>query len=392
MYCTKKKNIKTMLHICDLSALASGKQIIYEAIQLWNYRDKLKADLIENSILEGILGATKELGLKIKKYPIYMPFRDSDEEDINLKDKGRKIFIEDIKRITSSTFAVIGFSDGLAKDSGVFFEYGMAVAQKIPTLLVVSDFFYFSNRYKDIEGKMRDGISYYIDPLVEYALGKVLIKNDLPSVKDELIPTTRSLQKQKGKKRQFRRRLEIGFNELRVLIRKETENLCLDPAKYIKDIDILIHTKRDNYVYIEIEGIHEWQIEKMLCIADELNKVGIPTRIPKRFNTKYQHEYFKKYGKSVAEKLGREDLKTAIGSTLIIINGEGWDVPISSAFLQGISFVQRKPIILYYTGNRQINSESGLEMIVNLMLEYSATKIASSTKQTIKFVKDLILR
>ncbi len=372
----------------NLKQLTNGEKIIYEVIQLWNYKDKLEADAIESAILKGIKLASEQRGLKINSYPVFMPFRDSDEEDITDADKARKIFKADIVRLNQNTFGLIGFSDGLVKDAGAFFEYGRGITLRLPTLYIISDFFYFSNRYKDWQQFSKESITYFIDPIIQCSLGKLIINNDLPQPRCKLIPTSHFYNLQIKKKKQFGSRLRKGFEKLMNLIKKETCQFCLNPHNYVKPINKFINHNIRNYVYIDMEGICEWQIEKMNQIKILLDKYKIKAKLSQRFNPVKQNEYYKKYGSKAIQQLASDDLKMAINSKLIVTNGDGWDMPAGSAFIQGLASGLNIPVLLYYTSNRQLNAKGGTETLLNLMLEYSAYNIVSSTTDLINEIVD----
>lgn len=365
--------------------LAKGDLVIYEIIQLWNYRDKTKADIFEDALLTGIEKASQALSIPLEKYPVFMPFRDSDEEDIVVEDKGKVIFDEDMARIDCSTYAMIGFSDGLVRDGGAFFEYGRAAALGIPTLLFISDFIYFTNRYKDCGG-MKENVIYYVDPVVEYSLGKILIKNDLPLPPEDLLTSSRNIKYAKAKKQQFRWRLDSGFSELMAIVSSETERLCLQPENYINTFHSSSDMKETNYVYLEFEGICEWQIQKMLEITHTLNKFDIRVKTPQRFDRDLQERC---NSEEAFKELALTDLHAALGASAIVTCGENWDVAPGPAFIQGIASVKKIPVVLYYTANRQFNAKGGTETLVNLMIEYSATKIAKSTKELVSQIVEI---
>ncbi len=373
----------------QLARLARGDVIIYEIIQLWNYRDKLKADCIEQAIFEGVELACHDAGLALDAYPVFMPFRDSDEEDITAADKGHLIFDADMERIDRDTFAMVGFSDGLAKDGGAFFEYGRAAALGIPTVLFVSDFPYFANRYKDWPGASREGIVYPVDPVVMAGIGEVIVKCDLPLEGADAIPTSRDIAAQLRKKEQFRRRLGCGFDGLLRVVRDTVRSVCVRPYDYVKHLACEELGHRQPYVYLEFEGICEWQIAKMAEIAKGLEEKGIAVATPVRFSRTHQEDFISRHGVGAMKALGAWDLHVAMRASTVVTCGEGWDVPVGPAFVQGVASARHIPCLLYYSANRQLNAKGGTETLVNLMLEYSATKVVSSTQEMMDSVESI---
>ncbi|MBN2572564.1 MAG: hypothetical protein JXA68_10585 [Ignavibacteriales bacterium] len=365
----------------SLQSLATGQKQIYEVIQLWNYKDKSKADDIESAIIRGIQRACAKSGIHLEKYPVFMPFRDSDEEDIVIEDKGKFIYDADIERLNYKTFGLMGFSDGLAKDSGAFFEFGRGVSLNLPTILFVSDFFYFSNRYKDWDTRNKEILTYYVDPIIQASLGKVLVSNELPVVYKTLLSNSDVFDLHIKKKKQFIGRLNKGFEILISKIENITSSFVLNPQNFI--IPIPPRNVTDKYVYLEFEGISEWQNEKMAYISKQLNKYNIEVKIPDRFKTEKQIQYNNRYGQEALKYLGLHDFEKAINASLIVTCAEGWDISIGPAYVHGIASGYNIPTILYCSNNRQFNAKGGTETIVNLMIEYSSDKIVSSTNELI---------
>ena len=371
----------------DISQLASGEKMIYQAIQLWDYRSKLKADDFETAILKGIDAALSKSNLLLEKYPVFLPFRDTDEDDIVDPDKARVIYEGDMARLAEKTFAIIGFNDGLAKDSGECFEYGCAAALGIPSIMTLSDFEYFTNRYKDTAKTLL--LQYVIDPVVVAGVGKIIVENTLPLPPDESpLPTSREIKEQLEKKAQFRKRLEVGMKLLYNRVAEETENICLHPGMYIPDIPRIPEKSEGvKTVYLAMEGLYQWQIEKMDELQETLEAEGFKVYRSMRFDPRHQKEFVRKYGDNAVVELGRYDLRNVIESDIVVTLGDGADMPAGPSFIQGYAKTLDKKVVLYYSGNQQIDAEGGTQTLVNLMLEYSADKIAYSSEMVVEYVK-----
>ena len=373
-----------------LEKLARGEQTIYQAIQLWDYRSKQKADDFETAVIKGVVNAASSQGLTVDKFPAFMPFRDSDEDEIQSDDKAKVIYDADMDRLADKTFAIIGFNEGLAKDSGECFEYGRAAALDIPSILTISDFEYFSNRYKDVENQ-ESILTYPIDPVVMAGVGKVLVLNEIPSLGEETVPTSRDFATEMAKKVQFRDRLDAGARKMYDVVAKETENLCLDREAYIRDIPMPdANAESDGKtVYLALEGLYEWQREKMDEMQAKLEADGFTVYRSQRFDADTQRDFVAQYGSEQAVyELGRADLEKVAKADIVITLGDGADMPAGPSFIQGYARTTDKKVITYYTGNAQVDAHGGTQMLVNLMLEYSADRIARDTDEVIEYARE----
>ena len=384
--------------------LLSGKLVVYEVIQLWNYRDKIKGDDFETAILEGIHQAAGERGLPLEGFPVFLPFRDSDEEDLQSDDKAGEIYRADCLRLTEQCFSVIGFTEGLAKDAGVMWEYGFAYAVGLPTLLFVSDFFWW--RMGRLGGEFR-GDTFILDPLVDACIGKVVVENDLPMDGEMLLPTVRDPDAQILKKEQFRRRLERGRTKLLERVRDETRAMCLDGDPFIASPP---HVRGGDqsaagggaggaggdgggaasgtgHVFVEGEGASEWQRMMMAEVGSRLEGEGFAVQTSSRFDVVERGE--RGEPGSLAEDI-QSDVEGVRDAQALVILAEGWDVAPGSAFLQGYAAALGIPIVVYFGGDRVFEAHGGTRMWVNLMLEYSADAMARSMDELPTAVKRAI--
>ena len=100
---------------------------IYFATKLYNAYDKLRTLRLEEYLIK-----------RLPKLETYMPYRDSDEENIT-KNWKQTIFQRDISEINSSDF-VIGYWDGPCFDEGVGFEIGYALMKGKRVIILNDDF------------------------------------------------------------------------------------------------------------------------------------------------------------------------------------------------------------------------------------------------------------
>jgi len=120
---------------------------IYLATRLYNLDDKLRTCKLENYLKE-----------RFDDVSVYMPYRDSDEENISADNWKQDIFTMDIKAINECDI-LIGYIDGPEFDEGVGFEIGYALTKQKNVYIINSDFISYS-----IDGT----ISKNIDPIIDY--------------------------------------------------------------------------------------------------------------------------------------------------------------------------------------------------------------------------------
>ncbi len=119
---------------------------IYLITRLFNFDDKLRTCKLEKYLKENF------------NVSIYMPYRDSDEENISKKNWKEDIFKLDIKAIDKCDI-IIGYLDGPEFDEGVGFEIGYAITQLKQVIMINSDFINY--KYNRTQSKN-------IDPLIDY--------------------------------------------------------------------------------------------------------------------------------------------------------------------------------------------------------------------------------
>lgn len=80
-----------------------------------------------------------ELALRVGEGHVFLPFCDTDEEDLVAEVKGRRLFELDRDRLRTLR-ALIAIVHGPSLDDGVCMEIGYAAALRIPILLMTTDF------------------------------------------------------------------------------------------------------------------------------------------------------------------------------------------------------------------------------------------------------------
>ena len=108
---------------------------IYFVTKLYNAFDKLRTLRLEKYLVD-----------RLSDLKVYMPYRDSDEENIKSNWK-QTIFQKDISELNSSDF-VIGYWDGPCFDEGVGFEIGYALAKGKRVIILNDDFLSYGSLQK----------------------------------------------------------------------------------------------------------------------------------------------------------------------------------------------------------------------------------------------------
>lgn len=70
----------------DQVALAEGQQIIYLATRLFDLSERLSSTKLESAIWRGMIRGFESINVKPLNYPIYMPFRDTNEDQLHDRD------------------------------------------------------------------------------------------------------------------------------------------------------------------------------------------------------------------------------------------------------------------------------------------------------------------
>jgi nucleoside 2-deoxyribosyltransferase len=359
--------------------LAKGELTIYHCCQLFDYRSKIQSDEFESAMLRGVNAAASKRKLDIEKYPVFMPFRDTDQSKLAGADVTYEIYKMDMSHLDSVTFAVIGFSDGLGKDSGEMFELGRCFAMGLPSIIASSDFFWLSNRWLD--GSQKELLQFPFDPVIMAGVGKVVLHSDIPSLGEDTVLASRDWASMTVKKAQHRRRLEAGFAEFHNKIAQETERLCLQPSDFVKAVPA--DKGLGQTVYLALEGIYEWQVQKMDELQKALEGKGLRVLRDRRFEAARQREFCERFGDNAVVELGRADLADLVRSDVVVVTCDAAEAPAGPAFMQGYARTAEKKVIDYCTGNMQMNGPGGYRSLVNSMLHYSADVIASSSQEVV---------
>jgi nucleoside 2-deoxyribosyltransferase len=359
--------------------LANGKRKIYLGIRLYDYIEKIKASMFETAVISGVKEAFNEMGVDLKYFPTFMPFRDTRENEIISQNKAKIIYQQDIKRLNKELFATIGYLNDPSKDDGICMELGYNFALSMPSLIAITDFIWYSSR-------AIPELEFLIDPVLLRIIGKTIHKYELPPSENAYI--TQNLEDMEKIKFDFYRRLKIAFQDVLNLVQFHTRRLVLNPEEYVSTP--IEYEENEKSIYIDFGGgKHEWERKMMNYLSKTLKKMNYTVFESKRHKESNQRNIYDKFGEKAPIELGEIDIQNAMGSNMIIVCGDGAEVDGGTAAIQGIAKAMNKPIILYYSGNLEIHGEGKHRMIRNLMLEHSADILVTEIKAIPKFVEKL---
>jgi hypothetical protein len=108
----------------------------------------------------------ERLAAKVGAERVFLPFCDTDEEDLVAEVKGRRLFELDQERL-SRLDAMIAVLHGPSLDDGVCMEIGYAAASGVPVLLLTTDFQTYSLTY---DSAPLD----FPDPLIQAVANRVI--------------------------------------------------------------------------------------------------------------------------------------------------------------------------------------------------------------------------
>ena len=343
-----------------LDTLAAGESIIYIATRLFDYSEKIKAEDIEQAVKKGIHRAMRKVGIAPKKdfSPTFVPFRDTTQKGggrVSAQQDGgdqlnRRIYLEDTARLNRS-FALIGFFDGLSKDEGVCMEIGYAYGIGRPIILVMSDFV-----RADFKG-VPDS-EHLVDPVIGAIASKIIYQYSISETEAS-----------------FRDQLQASLEMLYSKVEEETYLLSLKDAKkaeeHRQEIPITLDLKYD--VCIDFGGgLFEWQRILQERLAENLIHNGSSVTICDRYS------YYANHVNDVAiTDLGWRDIKKVQSSKIVVTCSDSTEMDSGTAALQGFSRAVGKKVLLYNSKTTNMVGDTKYRSSRNLMIDYSAHKIAS---------------
>lgn len=318
----------------------TDKNVIYICTKLFNYNDKLQAEYFEESLK------------KIQNTSIFMPFRDTDENNIVGPNRTKIVYDADIERLNSGEIILLAaLYDGICKDEGISFEIGYAYGKGIPIFLVNTDFIWYAINERE----------FLFDPVVEYMSSGCTHYYEI----DANIPFKQALVL--GQRKAF----DIAANEISKILQSNNdshENVC--------------RGEKNRDVFIDFNGgKFEYQREYAIWLKNELSKKNISVVIADR--------YCDNSAISNSQK-GLHDIECLLDSKCYICLGDEPEISSGTAALLGLARCSGIKTILYESSDVEIHGENGHRMKKNLMIDFSIDRVAKTKKQIIDIILEEI--
>ena len=207
---------------------------IYICTKLFNYNDKIQAEYLETALKNKL------------NCDIFMPFRDTDENNLIGLNRTKIIYDSDIERLNSGkVILLVALYDGICKDEGISFEIGYAYGKGIPIFIINTDFIWYAIGEKE----------FLFDPIVstmcsgyfhQYAI------SENSSFYEALISS---------QKRAF----ELAAEKIAELLTKKTIPSCV----FCEDLS-------NHKVFIDFGGLrYEYQREYVEWLTKRLQAIGL---------------------------------------------------------------------------------------------------------------------
>ncbi len=333
----------------SLQQLASGEKLVYVFTRLFDIHDKLQAEEMEQATLDGIRLAFKKLNiLPLVTAPLtFVPFRDTNQENIAAEDKALVIYQEDLKRL-QRCLLTIGFLDGLSKDEGISFEIGYCYGTGVPVIGVFTDF--LRREYTGLPGS-------------EHISDPVLMNMLTSYIQDYEI---------RGSGGSFEMRLRRTLNSVYRKTSAEVTKVLLQENRPRLNKNNLSPID----VYVDFGGGQfEWESMMQIMVADALWTSGYSVTTSQRYAPTMPDE------KVTAEWIlnrGQMDIQALTSAEVVVICSDMEEMSPGTAALQGLARALGKFIILVDTRTINWIGTGTYKTSRNLMIKYSADMIVKS--------------
>lgn len=319
--------------------------IIYIAHRLFALHDRMLAATLADKLA------------KQSNWPIFLPYCDTKEDTVIVPKKGFYLFQEDVKRLQDLK-SLVAILHGPGYDDGVCMEIGFAYRMGVPLVFLTTDFLTYSFG--------RDSKQFVMsDPLLEALNAKILQISD-PASEGTETPNHSKYQ-------QFYNRNERSLDY--AIDEAVGQVLSVGNQQHVK-IPARANKKK---VYMEVSpyGFTEHIDRFKHCVE----KMGWEFYCSSRFTQ----------AEVSTEEATHRDLHEALESSILILDGNGPEVPIGSSVLAGISLAEKKKTILLYTGSQVTHAHGREENARNLMLLYGCSAMAQTPKQAEEMLVSEIL-
>lgn len=345
--------------------LLNGEKIIYIATKLFNISDKMAGNTLEQKVYAILKNCVNDEGNKLEVYPLYLPFRDTNEDQLlGCENAFQIIYDADINRL-ERLHSLITYLDDPTKDDGICMEIGYAYANNVPIILLSSDVQYYR-----IDRKY----AYHSDPIIHRMIAEYIYMPEIPVSKYEISSDCLDMELVS---REYTERLKRAEDNILEKLTPIIRRLYKDYDSYIP-VPITSELIRKNVCIDVLGGRYEWSkiIEKK--IIDGLVRHGITYYCTERFSSKEE---------SVIVR-GENDIKMLLSCDTLIVCADGTETDAGASALIGMAKKLKKTIVLYYSSACDI-LEGDSSCLRNLMIELSADFICTTYNDVIDTIVKL---
>lgn len=297
------------------------RNVIYILTKLFNVNDR-KASLRLNNIIcrwieEGELSSFEKC---------FLPYRDSNDQVKNLKNKTFEIFKMDCQTIKNAKI-LVGYCDGPSYDSGIGFEIGYAATRNIRAILLTTDYFYIETENQ----------FYSISPLAEKIANIIHIRENP----------------------EFIGNYEEGLYDIENRLLKKLQKGLMTVEEPERNILEVIEMSCQKHVYIDYSFcLNEIRRGSLVELENFLKKNNISYYIASETDVDINLGYLMK-------------------CNLVLIWADEFDFYFDSAITQGIAYGWEKRILLYSSTKIKYFQLHDFILYKNPMIEYSAQLISN---------------
>lgn len=284
---------------------------------------------------------------EMQTHDLFLPYCDTDEQTILVEKKGKYLFDCDIERFTTLAL-LIALLHGPGYDDGVCMEIGYAYGLGIPLLLVTTDFLSYS--FRDEQHQFC-----FADPLFDLLNATVLRLCE---------PASLSKESSRHRYQAFIQSHEQALAEL-----FQDTLQCIHHLKSQRTPHLEKARAPLKQIYIEVAP--SLATSDLTRLRSTIERMGWTCYVASRFRRTI----------TSTEEASLQDLQEAQRSSLLLLDGNGPEVPAGAAFLTGLGLAMQKPTILYYAGAQTTHAPGRETNVRNLMLLYGSTALASTLEQ-----------
>ncbi|MDN3264055.1 nucleoside 2-deoxyribosyltransferase [Streptomyces sp. CSDS2] len=286
------------------------------------------------------------LARKLGEDHVFLPFCDTDEEDLVADVKGRRLFELDRERLRRIR-ALIAVVHGPSPDDGVCMEIGHAAARGVPVILLTTDF----QEYSATPDGPR---THFPDPLLD-ALATRIVRT----------PRLAAITQPSGTSRFADFALR---NQVQV---QQAIEACVDAALQLPaPTKSTARVRADSTVYAEPSPYALSQHP----LPDLVRCPSVTVIGPTRF--------------SAGDPLtaARQDWATALGSNRIVVDATGPETPPGAALLIGAAYATGLPAAAYLPRSTYTHAAGREPNRRNLMIQYSVDALLNSEEEVTAWI------